>query len=355
MGTVLNVVIGLIFVFLVFSLVVSAVNEAFTALFAVRAKILWQTIRGFGASPDDPIAKLNFGRIIQLPFTASWLEKLPLIGKRAKGWVDPRPPVTGTAPVDPADFVDGVMTRTARFDPASSGNTRVKHVEPQVISQVVLELGGALPAQATTRDDLIAQGQAFLAKVQTAVQGTQLEAPVKAAILRAGGDIEVFRKAIEDWFDARMTALSKLYKMWSRWIMLIIAITVALVLNLNPIRTVDALRKDTALAQATVDQAQVFADKVGGGAIDVCAPGAAGAATTTTTDAATRVGDCYVAVQNALARGRQLPPPLNFDHFFWGQDSWWQYLLGGLLGAVAISFGAPFWFDTLRKVMSLRR
>src|SRR3954447_18361805 len=160
MGTVLNVVIGLIFVFLVFSLVVSAVNEAFTVLFAVRSKILWQTIRGFAASPSDPIPKLNFRRILQLPFTAAWLEKLPIIGKWAKGWVDPRPPVTATAPVVPANFVDGVMSRTARFGPAATGNTRVKHVEPQVVSQVVLELGGELPAQAADRDDLVAQSQA---------------------------------------------------------------------------------------------------------------------------------------------------------------------------------------------------
>jgi hypothetical protein len=355
MGTVLNVVIGLIFVFLVFSLVVSAVNEAFTALFAVRAKILWQTIQGFGASPDAPIAKLNFGRILQLPFTAAWIEKLPIIGKWAKGWIDPRPSVTTSAPATPGDFVNGVLSRTARFDPASSGMTRVKHVEPQVVSQVVLELGGPLPELTDSRDGLVAQGQAFLAKVQAAVQGTQLEAPVKAAILRAGGDIEVFRKAIEEWFDARMTSLSKLYKHWSRWIMMAIAIILALLLNLNPIRTVDALRKDAALAQSTADQAQTFADHVGGGSLDVCAPGAAGTASTTTTDPASQLGNCYVAVQDALARGRQLPPPLNFDHFFWGEDSWWQYLLGGLLGAIAISFGAPFWFDTLRKVMSLRR
>jgi hypothetical protein len=71
-------------------------------------------------------------------------------------------------------------------------------------------------------------------------------------------------------------------------------------------------------------------------------------------DPATRIGNCYVALQRAVAKGRDLPPPLKFDHFFWDGDPWWEYTLGAIIGAVAISFGAPFWFDALKRVMALR-
>ncbi len=173
-----------------------------------------------------------------------------------------------------------------------------------------------------------------------------------AAISRAQNDVDKFRLAIEEWFDARMQALSSQYKTWARWIMLGVAIVVALVLNVNPIRTVDALRKDTALALLTADQALAFV-KTASPEFSGCSNATGGGRVGDTSDG--QVVDCYRAVQDAVARGRELPPPLSFDHLLWGTQGWWQYLFGSLLGAVAISLGAPFWFDTLRKVTSLRR
>lgn len=350
MGTVVNVVIGVIFVFLVFSLIVSGVNELLVAVTGIRSKVLWQTLQSYEASPGTEVPKLTLRRVLQLPFTR-WLWK----------GADQRPMVTGASPVRSTGFVDGILARTERFDTnAKDTRTGVKHVSPQVVSQVLLELGGDLPELSGEVDDIRKQGQQFLQQVLERVKGTQLEAPVRAAIVRAQGDIDRFRAAIEEWFDARMDALSRLYRSWSRWIMLGVALVVAFVFNVNPVRTVDALRKDASLAQATVDQAAAFVKTVSGN-LDVCAATAdaptattvAGEATTTASPTE-RIQQCYQSVQSAVARGRQLPPPLDFDGLFKGQGSWWSYVLGGLLGAIAISFGAPFWFDVLRRVMSLR-
>ena len=371
MGTVVNIVIGTAFVFLIFSLVVSGVNEGLTAVFAIRSKILWQTLTGLAATSEAP-EKLGLTRVLQLPFTAPWIERLPIIGRWAKGWTDPRPRVEENVPKDvvaayvpnqdasdaggAAPFIKGVLSRSERFDTSRKGRpTRVKHVSPQVISQVMIELGGELPSLAGEANRALQQGELFLQQIlsSAAIKGTQLEAPVRAAIGRAQGDVDKFRAGIEDWFDARMGALSRVYKMWARWSMLGIGLVVAFVLNVNPVRTVDTLRKDTALAQATVDQATQFAKAVDPTG-DVCRPAAGDQAPAAATPP-DRIGECYRAVQDAVAVGRTLPPPLNFDHLFWGQDSWWQYILGSVLAGVAISLGAPFWFDTLRKIMSVRR
>ena len=350
MGTVVNVVVGVIFVFLVFSLVVSGVNELLVAVTGIRAKVLWQTLRGFEARSGEPVEKLTLRWVMRLPFSR-WLTK-----------ADPRPMVQDAPPSAPTGFVDGILARTERFDSSvKDTRTGVKHVSPQVVSQVLLELGGSLPELVGTAEAIRRQGQEFLEQVLARVTGTQLEAPVRAAIVRAQGDIDRFRAAIEEWFDARMDALSRLYRSWSRWIMLGIAIVVALVFNVNPVRTVDSLRQDTALAQATVDQAAAFVKTVDQN-LDVCSATGAGATTTTvagatatTASPAERIAECYESVQAAVARGRQLPPPLDFDGLGKGSDSWVTYVLGCLLGAIAISFGAPFWFDVLRRAMSLRR
>ncbi len=223
---------------------------------------------------------------------------------------------------------------------------------------MLIELGGELPALADEVGQLTRQGQAFLQKVRERVAGTNLERPVRVAIARARGDIDQFRVAIEEWFDARMEALTSLYKTWARWILLGVALVVAFVVNVNPVRTIDALRKDTALAEITAEQAREFVTDVGG-TLDVCQPIASASEQPDVAggpDAASgQVAECYAAIQDAVAEGRQLPPPLNFDHLFWGTQGWWQYVLGSLLGAIAISFGAPFWFDALRKLTSLRR
>jgi hypothetical protein len=367
-STVVNIVIGTIFVFLVFSLIVSGVNEALSAVFAIRSKFLWQTLKSLSARTDKP-DRLDIRAIARLPFTAAWLEKLPLIGRHARHWIDHRPVTDGTVPIkvvaaaDPAAaqdvhsnaFLDGVVARTERFDTTREQRpTRVKHVSPQVVSQVLLELGGALPAIAESAGDTVRQGEQYLEQIlnSPAVKGTQLEAPVRAAVNRAQGDVEKFRVAMEDWFDARMTALSRVYKMWARWVMLVVGLLVALVFNVNPVRTVDSLRRDSALAQATVDQATSFVKTVDPPG-DACRLG--GATDTTSAQPAVRIEDCYRAVQGAVAASRRLPPPLSFDHFFWGTDGWWQYLLGSVAAGIAISLGAPFWFDALRRLMVLRR
>ncbi len=81
MGTVVNVVVGTMFVFLVFSLVVSGVNELLAAVFAIRSKILWQTLEGLAGPTDAAFPRLTLRRVLQLPFTARWLEHLPLVGR----------------------------------------------------------------------------------------------------------------------------------------------------------------------------------------------------------------------------------------------------------------------------------
>jgi hypothetical protein len=192
----------------------------------------------------------------------------------------------------------------------------------------------------------------YFGNIQQAVQGTQLEGPVKAAIAQAGGDVERFRAEIESWFDARMKALSSLYKMWSRWILLALSLILAFAVDVNPIVAVDLLRKDQALAEATVDQATSFAKTEG-----LALPGCSSTNTGGTTAAASTdpLADCYRSVRNTIADTRALPPPLAFDHFGRGTERMWQYLAGCLIGAIAISFGAPFWFDALRRLISTRK
>lgn len=338
MSTVITIAIGVVFVFLTFSLVISGVNEALVSVTSLRSKVLWTTLQHFA----DDEASGHGSRLTLRRFSGL------LVGVRT---YDPRPKglVAEIATDDGGQtFLASVRQQTERFE-SGTRRSRLKHVSPKIVSRAVLDVGGDLDAVAHADPATIS---AFLRTIQTRVQGTQLERPVKAAIAEAHGDIERFRAAIEDWFDTRMTALSSLYRMWSRWLLLALSVALAFAVDINPIVTVDLLRRDGALAEATVDQAATFA-KTQQLAVSGCP--VAGTATSTPTAATPdSMITCYQSLQNAVARTRTLPPPLAFEHFGRGTERMWQYLVGCLIGAVAISFGAPFWFDVLRRLIAAR-
>ena len=339
MNATLSIAIGVVFIFLTFSLVISGIHEALVAVTSLRAKVLWTTLKHFADKEEN-------GRASRL--TLKQFGKLPFAFESS----DPRPKGSNVGAVDHAGgkaFLDQVRAQTERFE-SGTRRSRLKNVSPTVISRAVLELGGDLATIAQREPDKV---RTFFANIQHNVQGTQLERPVKAAIAQAGGDVERFRTEIESWFDARMKALSSLYKMWSRWILLALSLILAFAVDVNPIVAVDMLRKDDALAQATVDQATAFA-KAEGLTLPGCSPTAPGgpSAPGPGTDP---LADCYRSVRNAVAGTRALPPPLAFDHFGRGSERMWQYLAGCLIGAIAISFGAPFWFDALRRLIAARK
>jgi hypothetical protein len=74
----------------------------------------------------------------------------------------------------------------------------------------------------------------------------------------------------------------------------------------------------------------------------------------TTTDPAAELGSLPVPLGWHLATAED--DPQGFP-FYWDRSMWWSLLsklIGLTLTAVAISFGAPFWFDTLSKLARLR-
>jgi len=401
MSDVVNIIISVVFVFLVFSLIVSGINEGLSALFAIRSKVLWKTIDEFSRKVQTPNQILKFGDLLKF-----------LVPKSKS---DPRPEVTVAsdvaelesarhsateAPVStalvatPNRLVTGlVFAKASPYDTARD-KTRVKNVSAQSFSEAMLDLGvhkpvvdaakaqlpqlpagggaAAAPVPATlqvatpvpdasptigeTVDETVRQAKLFLQTILDAVQGTELEKPVRAAIAEAKGDLIVFRASIERWFDARMASLSAVYKMWSRWVMLGLGLIVAAVFNLNMITTVTQLSNDSALAELTAEQASAFIDKSGTTLTAFCSANAPAESE----GASAQLAQCYSDVEDFVADARELPPPLEFNSWVWSDGElqlwgWQGYFLGVLLGGLAISLGAPFWFDTLRRIMSLKR
>ncbi len=77
------------------------------------------------------------------------------------------------------------------------------------------------------------------------------------AIDRTDGTREQVSAQIEKWFDGQMDHLRNQYKKWTNYILLGIGLLVALILNVDTIRVTDALLNNPTLRDAVVEQAKL--------------------------------------------------------------------------------------------------
>jgi hypothetical protein len=162
-----------------------------------------------------------------------------------------------------------------------------------------------------------------------------LKKPLASLIQGADGDVKQFRAAVEGWFNDSMDRVSGWYKRWAQIIACVIAVVVAVGLNVDTLRVSDRLANDQTVRQAVASQAQQVASGQ--------------APTNSGTQSPTQAGDSVASATNQVSA---LNLPIG-----WNEANDTVNLstgAGWLLTALAISLGAPFWFDTLSKLSRLR-
>ena len=161
--------------------------------------------------------------------------------------------------------------------------------------------------------------------------------PAFRALSHAGAaTVADLRREIAAWFDEGMNRVSGWYRRRTRLIIynrrrtrliiFVIGAVVAVSANASTVHVVRDLWEDDALRYALAQQAVV----VGGNA--------------ETTSGALQVPDDLLTSF-----------PLGWEGVSgWGWGGWIAHVLGWLFTAVAVSLGAPFWFDLLSRVAKLR-
>ncbi|WP_146819387.1 hypothetical protein [Actinotalea fermentans] len=152
--------------------------------------------------------------------------------------------------------------------------------------------------------------------------------------VQAEKDLDKFQTAIEEWYDAQMGRLSGAYKRWSQVILAGVGLVAAVGLNINLVAITQTLWSDEAVRTVVVENA------VDG---TLCEG----------TEGQERL-DCINDELGALGAAGM---PIGWESGAarpWDDGTLGVAILGWLLTAMAVSFGAPFWFDTLSKLGSLR-
>jgi hypothetical protein len=205
----------------------------------------------------------------------------------------------------------------------SSGDRRPSYVPSSHFIGATLGLAEAAQPAAKTADAAWATiGQQLH---DPRIQHTAVGDALLPIYRRSGRDAARFRHEAEAWFDDQMERLSGVYRRWSQRIVWLTGIVLVVALNANTLRMADSLYSDPARRDVIVAQA--------------------GNATTSA-----KAGE-------ALSRlDSNFTPPLGWAHHG-GYSGWWTVAVapvGWVLTFLAISLGAPFWFDTLSKLARVR-
>jgi hypothetical protein len=291
-SNILDIALGMIFVYLTLSLACSAINEWIASLGRSRARHLEAWVRELLAptAPGQP----NQGSVVFDQF-----QRHPLI--RALSHKGSKP-----AYIPSRTFMLALLDVIAPSEPE----------QVRTVDTIRQRLATPDPATPLSPD---------------------LQKTLVALIDDAGDDVEKVRRNIEGWYNDAMERLGGWYKRRSQAVILGIALAVTLALNVNSFHVFNTLYRDATVRAAVVAAAERAAQQ---------------SAPAGDQSPLTQIDE----VQHEL---QQLSLPVGWGDARLRPDFKTPFgivaaIVGWLLTALAVSQGAPFWFDMLNKVVNVR-
>lgn len=320
---IIDTAIGIVVVYIAFSLLSSWLGEKISGLMKTRAKMLVGAITQLlSAAPGD--AKAN----------------------KVSGDV--------TDPVAKAFFAHPIfqsLKENATKDP--------QYVSAQQFSSIVLGMvnSGTPPAVTPAPGEPQAPPAPFnFATVAQAARAVGLGDQVDALIAKANGDYHAFVKAIEDWYDDHMDRVSGWYVKHTQKVLITIGLILAILWNVDSLRLARAFSCNAALRTSV-------------GAFRTGTAGQPNPAVVKSVIDAVPLGWDFSMADNTVperalvcdsvspaATGQTSTGPAVAGPTDGGGKFLWFLLkvIGLVLTAVALSQGANFWFDALSKLTRVR-
>jgi hypothetical protein len=312
-----DVAIGLFFAFFLLSVLCSAINEAIATAFAWRSKTLLAALRSMLAD-DGPMP-----------------ERAKQSGDQAT--LPDAVPAGGTQGTILTRVLDHPLIRSQVNE---TDSRRVRRAVPSYLPSrtFALALLDTLTDETDAPDNAFVQAEKAVGRVDNA----QVKGALSTLLADARGNVDRFRDGVEGWFDATMARASGWYKRRAQLSLWVIAAVVTVAFNADAAQIASSLWKDPALRASVVAQAQKAVDS--GDQSDLAKPNRTEGETLTT----------------KIDRVRELGLPLGWSTDKadprWPDDTvgWLAKIAGLLATVVALSLGAPFWFDLLGKVSRLK-
>jgi hypothetical protein len=298
----LEVAIGIIFIYMLVSVICTAIREGIEAWLKSRAAYLEYGIREL--LHDIPAQGI-----------ANSLYNHPLVYSLFSG-----------------NYTPGGSSKPAIF---ARGAYLPSYIPTKNFAQALMDIAARGPHTNAASSGPNAAAIS-LDSMRVNIQNIDNEAVQRAlltAIDAAQGDLSKAQANIEAWYDSAMDRVSGWYKRSTQWIILGIGLAIAIGLNINTITIVDFLYRDEAVRSALVKQVE----------IETADP----RSTLKYEDAKKEINSASLSLPIGWSDGWKRPR----------QGVWYDWVvlfLGWLMTAFAATMGAPFWFDMLNKVMVIR-
>jgi hypothetical protein len=308
-STILDVAIGVVFIFLLASLIASAIREGFETFLKTRASHLEAGLRELLNDPQGTgLVKQFFNH--------------PIIYSLYVGDYSPEPRGKG--------FLAFCKRNLAFWH----GRNLPSYIPSRNFALALMDMAARGPKlDAGTSSDTTAP--VTLDSIRENV-GTIENPAVQRALLialdRAEGDLQKAQSNLEAWYDSAMDRVSGWYKRSTQWFLLCIGLVLAAGLNINTLKIANTLYHDQTARELIVESAK-----------------------SSVTNANGKLSG-YVDANKQLD---ELNLPIGWPQSWSGVKAEFRNnlpsdLAGWLLTAFAISIGAPFWFDTLNKLIVVR-
>ena len=353
-SSVLDVAIGMVFVYLLLSLMCSAANEMIELVIKNRAKDLEKGLRTLLQDPNGQgLVKKFYDH--------------PLVNALFEGKYKPTP--------------QGRISRMfARV-------TLPSYIPSRTFSLVLMDAilpdppsGSSENAKKTTDASGATTNNTFdnLRKNIADLNNAEVQKALLALVDSADNDVTKARENIEKWFDSSMDRVSGWYKRRTQIFLLVLGLLISVGVNADSVLIAQRLSADKALRDTVVSAAQDYARVNAQKGLQSPTPapspsqpanGQSGSSTRPSPSPSPCDAQCQY--NQSFDQLKRLALPIGWDstvegqqfpgfHFwhsaFWG--GWvWQcriHILGWLLTALAVSLGAPFWFDLLNKFVVVR-
>ncbi|HYK39701.1 MAG TPA: hypothetical protein VEU98_06725 [Candidatus Eremiobacteraceae bacterium] len=189
-----------------------------------------------------------------------------------------------------------------------------------------------------------------------AIANPQVKSALTTLANDAANDMAKFRAGLEEWFDSAMDRVSGWYKRRTHVILFFVGFLIAITLNVNSISLAQDLWTNAAMRDALVGAAQGYLDRHPAPSSQSDASTSSPTSSGSSDKSLSDLGKTLNA-DIATLKGTKIP-------IGWGDDIRnnlvhdyrlaLMAVLGWLLTACAASLGAPFWFDLLNKVAFVR-
>ena len=345
-GAALDVAVGLIFVYLLVSLFVTALNEYVSSFLNKRSEYLLSRVQSL-LGGDGSEKK-----------TGEWSAEMCSV------WNHP--------------LISALKSHSTTEDHCTKRGALLKNAPSYIPGKT---FAVALSESLKPSDS----AHLSFTQLKAAVSGIQNNDALKNALLpmldNAEGKVEAFQQNVTTWFDGAMDRTSGAYKRWIHRLTFWAGFAVALAFNVNSLQLIDNLWRDPVARAGLVAQASVTAQTPGG----VKGLSASGGAASSPPAEAEAEAECDCdGDEKPVDISQNLPMPIG-----WSREAFcglvhvplnavppskrpgsacetplrgggsaalkiFLTLLGLAITGLAVSLGSPFWFGILQSVTNIR-